>query len=147
MAALNAVRILDADACTLRMPTGATGWFTLGLGDITEMGVDIANTVAVFGIGRKQEENPKAYDWIFRQAFPLSEGEEGIEVQVQLTNADTRSIVPGSYVWEVTLVTDPETDAEGHVIVADDSDTVYPICAVHFGTLPKFTITGTVPTI
>ena len=46
---------------------------------------------------------------------------------VEIANEDTRDISPGSYVWTLILVTDPEYDENNQVVVEDRKDGVYPI--------------------
>ena len=53
--------------------------------------------------------------------------ETGYSVVVDIANEDTSGLEPGSYIWNLTIVTDPEYDNDGMVDVRDRTDGVYPL--------------------
>ena len=43
---------------------------------------------------------------------------------IRLCNHDTRDIAPGTYRWQLRIVTNPARDADGHIIADDCTDDV-----------------------
>ena len=135
---LNAVA-LDESTGAITMGVGATGWFRVDLGAGP---FDADNTVGVFAVAERVRADGKyTYVNLFRREYPLTLTEEGIyTVLVRLANEDTRTIAPGSYVWTLILVTDPDRDEAGEVIVDERSDGVYPLWTGQ--NQPKFALEG-----
>lgn len=145
---LNALR-LDTETGAITLPCGGTGRFTMDLTVPEGIALTPGTDVAVLGIGQKDEDNPQAYVAISRMECAIRQRTDGsLYVLVEFVNADTRTIAPGTYAWDLTIVTDPERDANGMVIVDDASDNVYPVYAASdTGKLPKFTLRGAVPVV
>ena len=119
---LNALELNEATGAIV-IGRGATGAFQVDIeaGDALLPNAD----VAVFAIGRQRSQN---YTTIFcKTCAILPRNGGGYSVVVELANEDTRDLVPASYVWTLILVTDPEYDTDGTVIVKDRTDGVYPI--------------------
>lgn len=68
----------------------------------------------VMGVCNKEGED------VLLKHFPVVDGVATIE----LCNHDTRDIEPGNYKWQLRIVTDPEYDEDGNVVVEDCSDMV-----------------------
>ena len=145
MPELNAL-VINETTNEITIPSGATGWFIFWLDTDATLDVDVDK--AVLGIGRRDgSSRPYSYTNSFRKDFPISrDGEGKLYVRVELTNADTRTLVPGKYYWDITIVTDPNLDDDGHVVVDENTDHVYPIYA-GTGALPACTIMGGVPIV
>ena len=43
---------------------------------------------------------------------------------IRLCNHDTRDIAPGTYKWNLRIITNPARDADGHIIADDCTDDV-----------------------
>lgn len=135
---LNAVA-LDESTGAITMGVGATGWLRVDLGAGP---FDVDNTTAVFAVAeRTRVDGRYAYVNLFRREYPLTLDEDSVyTVLVELANEDTRAIVPGSYVWTLIIVTDPAYDDDGHVIVDERADGVYPLWTG--SNQPKFVLEG-----
>lgn len=95
-------------------------------------------TAAVFGIRARGEADGGA---ALRKAFRVTESAQGKQrVIVYLSNADTRGIAPGEYVWDLRIVTDPEYDADGNVRCEDAGDSVTSLFAGRAQGMPTLTI-------
>ena len=119
---LNALE-LNEETGAIVIGRGATGCFQVDIeaDEILHPDVD----VAVFAIGRQRSQN---YRSIFRKTCAiLQRAGGGYSVVVELANEDTRDLTPASYVWTLILVTDPEYENDGTVIVEDRTDGVYPL--------------------
>lgn len=66
---------------------------------------------------------------------PAQIGEDGL-AHIRLSNALTRDLEPGRYKWNLRLVSDPETDAEGNMIAEDASDDVLTVFGPENGGIP-----------
>lgn len=145
MSELNAL-FLDEGTGTITIAAGATGWFIFLLDTTAALNTDTDR--AILGVGsRNGSARPYSYTRVFRKDFPLLRDSAGqLYVRVALSNADTRSLSPGKYYWDLTVATDPARDAAGNAVVDETTDHVYPIYA-GTGTLPTLTIDGGVPIV
>ena len=136
---LNALR-LNEETGDIAIACGATGYFKVEIE--TDGSFDTSTDVAVFAVGRKTGTRQETtYTTKLRRHYPLVlEGEGRYSVLVELANEDTRYIPAGSYVWTLILVTDPEYDGDGQVIVSDRQDGVYPL--YQGSAQPKFELEG-----
>lgn len=124
--ALNAISINEATGDII-IACGATGYFKL---DIETDGEFNTNTdVGVFAVGRKTgTRKEQTYTTMLRRHYPIVHESDGLySITVEIANEDTREIPPGSYVWTMILVTDPEYDENDQVIVENRTDGVYPL--------------------
>lgn len=132
---------LDESTGAIRLPIGGTGGFVARLVLKDGVQLDTENDVVLFAVSRSRDISVRAHNAaIILKELPilLDENEEPF-VQIDFYNADTRGLTPGRYVWDLTLVTDPERDSNGAVIVEDNSDNVIPIFAKN-KELPTFTL-------
>ena len=137
--ALNAISINEATGDVV-IACGATGYFKIMIE--TDGTFNTETDMGVFAVGRKDgNRRTQAYTTVMRRHFPIQHEDDGIySVTVEIANEDTRDIAPGSYVWTLILVTDPEYDEHGQVIVADREDGVYPL--YQGDGQPKFELKG-----
>lgn len=113
--------LLDRKTGNIRMGRGATGWFAVYLSGIAESSIDTNTDIVLFIIAKNNESES-----ILKKRFPIDLAEDGrYEINISLTNAETRDIDIGKYVWNGIIITGPEYDADGNVIV-EDSDCVVP---------------------
>lgn len=130
---------VDATTGTIVLPVGGTGSFIAHI--VQGEGVEIypQNAVVIFAVSDMRWVGTQQHraEIIKKELDILTDEEDGLYVQVNLENADTRNLKPDTYCWDLTLVTDPERDEEGNVIVRDDTDSVVPIFA-RTGKLPLF---------
>lgn len=141
MAELNALT-MDIATGAVSIPVGATGWYIVMLN--TTASLDIAVDKAILGVATRTGASPTyRYTQVFRRDYPIQVDAEGkFYVKVELSNAETRVLNPGSYYWDLIIVTDPAEDpVTGKAIVDETTDKVYPVYAVA-GALPSFLITG-----
>lgn len=103
-----------------------TGEIILPKGDTAQFRVKLKckplpeGTVAVFGISTSGSRRES----LLAKAFDVADN----EVQVRLTNHDTRELKTGNHVWDLRIVTDPDRDPEtGEVRANDPGDNVYSI--------------------
>lgn len=137
--ALNAISINEATGDII-IACGATGYFKVDIE--TDMQFDTATDVGVFAVGKKNNDKRRqAYDTVFRKHYPITLESDGkYSITVDIANEDTRNVPIGSYVWTMILVTDPEYDENNQVIVADRTDSVYPL--YQGDKQPKFELKG-----
>lgn len=137
--ALNAILINEASG-DIVIACGATGYFKVIIETDGEFNTE--TDMGVFAVGRKDGNRLKqAYTTVVRRHFPIQREDDGTySVTVEIANEDTRDIAHGSYVWTLILVTDPEYDEHGQVIVADREDRVYPL--YQGDSQPKFELKG-----
>lgn len=122
---LNSLR-LDVETREIRIAQGATGYFRVDL--LTDGTLDVDADKAVFAVARDERVGRvHNYTNVFRRDYAISADADGYYVIVDLANEDTRGMEPGNYVWSVIVVTDPETDGDGDVIVDERADGVYPL--------------------
>lgn len=131
---------LNTDTGEIRLPVGGTGGFIARLRLKDGATVDPANSIVLFAASNSRDIASRFHHAAFiKKELPILEDEDGLYVYVSFVNADTRKLTPGHYVWDLTLVTDPERDEFGTVIVEDDSDNVIPIFA-KTGKMPAFVL-------
>ena len=119
---LNSISV-DEDTGAIVLACGATGYFKIELQTDGEFNTE--TDVGVFAVARKRQG---AYTNVFRRHYPIVFESDGLySVTVDIANEDTREISPGSYVWTMILVSDPEYDENDQVIVEDRTDGVYPL--------------------
>lgn len=61
-------------------------------------------------------------------------------VPLAFVNSDTEGIPPGSYFWDIRILTEPETDDKGDTVETDDVGEVHSVFAMDG--MPKFTVLG-----
>ena len=137
--------ILDADTNCIRIGVGATGWMEIVFDNIDEGVLNPETDVLVFSA--EKVEGPKDCkriigsvngfivtntvdedtDNAWYKICSISVNDDGHYCAIiGFSNADTREIGKGKYKWNAVLVTDPEYDEHGAIIV-DDEDDVVPI--------------------
>lgn len=113
----------------IRMPPGDTGdlwieveWAVLREGD-----------AVLFAIVNRRGE-----DLMCRAAdVAIETGEDGTRLaraHIRLCNHDTRDLEPGTYYWQLRIVTSPARDEQGNVIADECSDHVISV----FDDMPVF---------
>ncbi len=119
---LNAISVNERTG-DIVIACGATGYFKIEIS--TDGSFNTDTDVGVFAVARKRQQT---FTTLLRRHYPIIFEEEGrYAVVVEIANEDTRDISPGSYVWTLILVTDPEYDENNQVVVEDRKDGVYPI--------------------
>lgn len=108
---------------TISMPPGDTGDIYL---EIEWKHVDLSNAAIVFGVCDSAGE-----DIVLKQG-DIVDG----KTHIRLCNHDTRDLEPGKYRWQLRIVTDPATDANGNIIADDCEDNV--VSVFNGNKLPKF---------
>lgn len=116
---------INQDNYAISMPPGDTGDIYL---EIDWKGADLSNAAIVFGVCDSAGE-----DIILKQG-DIVDG----KTHVRLCNHDTRDIEPGTYRWQLRIVTDPATDENGNIIADDCSDNV--VSVFKGNKMPKFII-------
>ena len=113
----------DATNNAIRMACGDTAEFTVRVkkDDLTE------GDVLVFAFFDETGND------LLRKPFEIENG----AVKIRICNHDTRDIEAGNYKWNLRLVTNPDIDENGNVIVDDCSSDVITL----FDNPPKFTLT------
>lgn len=130
--------MLNPSSGTIVLPVGGTGGFVAKLKLSNGAEIDAQNDVVIFAVSKQKDIFAKSHHAeVIWKELPIVSEDNGFSVRVNITNSDTRNLSPGKYVWDLTLVTDPERDENNKVIVQDDSDTVVPIFA-RSGRLPEF---------
>lgn len=114
----------DPETRAITLPCGDTMNLRLKL---TEIQFD----AAVFAI-----YDAKAGEDIFKKAVKVENG----GAEIRLSNADTRELEPGSYNWNLRLVSDPAYGENGEVIADEDSDNVVTVFGPGKSDIPKFTL-------
>lgn len=114
----------DPETRAITLPCGDTMNLRLKL---TEIQFD----AAVFAI-----YNAKTGEDILKKAVKIENG----GAEIRLSNADTRELEPGSYNWNLRLVSDPAYGENGEVIVDEDSDDVVTVFGPAKSDVPKFTL-------
>jgi hypothetical protein len=145
MPELNALSIDEATGA-ITIPVGATGRFIFFIS--TTATLDANADRAVFGVGTRSgaSASPR-YSLVFRRDYPIEVDADGkYFVNVLLSNAETRGLQPGAYYWDMTIVTDPQTNDKGEAVTDEPTDDVYPVYATA-GALPTFTVLGGVPIV
>lgn len=124
--ALNSLSINEANG-NIILPCGATGHFQVDI--ITNGSLDVENDVAVMAIAMQEGSARRGFTYttVHRRDYPIVLNDNGYSIVVDIANEDTRDLDPGTYVWNLTIVTDPERDENGQVIVANRVDGVYPL--------------------
>lgn len=132
---------VDPTTGAIVLPVGGTGSFIAHIVQGEGVEIDPQNAIVIFAVSDMRWVGTQQHraEIIKKELDILTNEEDGLYVQVNLENADTRNLKPDTYCWDLTLVTDPERDEEGNVIVEDSGDNVIPIFA-RSGSLPKFTL-------
>lgn len=134
--------IVDPATGNIRIGVGATGHFRIELDGVESGAINTDTDIVIFSAeetvgeervvihsfhGHSIEDKYEAKKKIFHKVFPISVDEDGTYfTDISLTNTDTRAMGTGTYLWNATIVTDPEYDEDGKPIV-DDMDCVVPI--------------------
>lgn len=114
----------------ISMPPGDTGdlWIEV------EWGAMRAGDAVLFAIVDRRSGE----DLLCKAAeVVVEQGEDGKRLalaHIRLCNHDTRDLDPGTYFWQLRLVTGPARDGQGNVIADDCSDHVISV----FDELPVF---------
>ena len=123
--ALNSLSINEVNG-NIVLPRGATGHFQVDLTTNGELDPEVDR--AVFAIASAStSRRSTTYTTVHRKDYPIVRTETGYSVVVDIANEDTSGLEPGSYIWNLTIVTDPEYDNDGMVDVRDRTDGVYPL--------------------
>ena len=106
----------DEETRKISMPPGDTGNIWLEI-DWPAMK---AGDAVIFAIVSRREG-----DMLLKAAEVEQDAESGLyRAHIRLCNHDTRDIEPGTYNWQVRLVTDPVRDENGNVIADECTDNV-----------------------
>lgn len=103
----------------------------LPVGDTMQFCVNVANDayhVVIFAI---YDRNDGAD--ILRVPVEIVDG----AANIRLTSAHTRDLPAGRYKWNLRLVSDPEYDENGNVIVEDESDNVVTVFGPENDAIPN----------
>ena len=132
---------IDPATGRIMLPVGGTGSFIARLSFDEEIEINKDDCIVLFSMSKAKNIGVQQHRAaIITKRLELNVDEEGeLYVQVTFVNADTRELKPGNYVWDLTIITDPETLDDGSVVVEDDSDNVIPIFA-RTGALPMITL-------
>ena len=95
----------------ISMPPGDTGDLYLEI----EWDTNGRDAAAVFAI-----VNPRYGKDLLIKAAEIEDG----RAHIRLCNHDTRDLRPGSYAWQLRLVTGPDRDGEGGIAADDCTDDV-----------------------
>lgn len=101
----------DETTMRISMPPGDTGDLYLDV----EWDTHGKDAAAVFAI-----VNPRYGKDVLLKAVEIIDG----KAHVRLCNHDTRDIKPGTYAWQVRLVTSPARDEHGNIIADECTDDV-----------------------
>ena len=134
---------IDPQSHAITLPIGGTGSFIAKIAVSEGVELTPGSDVVLFAISDAKRIGAKMHTAaVFKKVLPiLVNDNDEMYVRVGFINADTRELKPGDYVWDLTLITSPDYDSGGEVIVEDDSDNVIPIFARE-GHLPVFTLQG-----
>lgn len=131
---------LNAETCEITLPLGGTGSFIARIELKNEATVDPERSVMLFTISNGSDIASRSHRTVLlKKELPIRTDLDGIFVSVSFSNSDTRTLKPGRYAWDLTLVIDPDRDEHGEVIAQDDTDGVIPIFA-KTGRLPSFVL-------
>ena len=108
-------------------PVGDTGLLLVELS--SEQFTEPLNGVAIFAVTTKN------YTTILKKTVELVDN----TATIRLANRDTRGLSVGEHMWDVRIVIDPEYEADGTVIVKDDTDEVHSLFSA--GGMPAFVVT------
>lgn len=107
---------------------------TLPCGDTMNLRLkltDIQFDAAVFAIF-----NQKTGEDILKKSVKIAGG----VANIRLSNADTRDLEPGSYNWNLRLISDPAYGEDGEIVADEDSDDVVTAFGPEKSNVPKFTL-------
>lgn len=113
----------DEDSNKISMPPGDTGDLHLQI----EWDTHGKDAVVVFAIVNRRT----GVDMMIKAAEIVNG-----YAHIRLCNHDTRNIAPGTYQWQIRLVTSPAHDADGNVIADECTDDVISV----FTEMPTFVI-------
>lgn len=105
------------------MPPGDTGDIYL---EIDWQNADLSDAAIVFGVVDRDGS-----DVVLKQG-DIADG----KTHIRICNHDTRDLEPGTYRWQLRIVTNPALDGDGNVIADDCSDNVVSVFSGN--SLPKF---------
>ena len=105
--------ILINERCEMALPVGDTAPINF---TISGDGIALsAGDMLLFAIS-----DPATGAELLRKQVEIAGG----IAEVRLTNADTRDLTPGEYVWNARIITGPELDGEGNIVASDATDEV-----------------------
>ena len=102
--------VYDSDTHKITMPQGDTADIDVAI-DYAGIGPGDALMFAIF--------DPQSGD-LMRKTVELQDG----RAHIRLCNHDTRDIAPGTYKWNLRIITNPARDADGNIIADDCTDDV-----------------------
>lgn len=115
--------VFDEATYKISMPPGDTGDIYFDLEWDTQ-GKDAAVVFAI--VNRRTGED------MLLKAAEIAEG----KAHIRLCNHDTRDLAPGSYSWQLRLVTSPARDEDGNIMADECTDDV--ISVFSGDSLPAF---------
>lgn len=128
---------VEGEEAPAQFPEGTVALFAVSQKQSRLASLQYQNVRIASGLQTVSQAAASSYTPVLRKVFPL---EYDGAIIVYLTNADTRAIAAGDYVWDVRIVTDPEYDESGNVICDDTTDEVISLFSGGNG-MPKFTVT------
>lgn len=115
----------------------ATRTITISAGDTMDFSVNVSGEnydAAVFAV-----YDPASEDDVVTVPAELSGG----KCIIRLAARHTRDVPGGKYKWNIRLVSDPERDEEGNIVLNDDSDNALTVFGPDKKNIPDFIIRRT----
>lgn len=110
---------------------------TISAGDTMDFSVRVSGEnfdAAVFAV-----YDPDTGDDIVTVPAELSEN----QCKIRLATRHTRDVPGGKYKWNIRLVSNPEKDAEGNIVLNDDTDNSLTVFGPEKRNIPDFVVRRT----